>query len=92
MFNPTNRNRSEANASNRAKAAANHTATHLLQAALKTVVNKSVGQKGSLVAFNKLRFDFNSSQPISKDQISKVETLVNYWMLLQLETEIFHLL
>ncbi len=68
------------NASNRAKAAANHTATHLLQAALKTVVNKSVGQKGSLVAFNKLRFDFNSSQPISKDQISKVETLVNSWI------------
>ncbi|MDC3118915.1 alanine--tRNA ligase [Prochlorococcus sp. AH-716-K03] len=69
------------NASNRAKAAANHTATHLLQAALKTVVNKSVGQKGSLVAFNKLRFDFNSSQPISKDQISKVETLVNSWIM-----------
>ena len=69
------------NASNRAKAAANHTATHLLQAALKKVVNKSVGQKGSLVAFNKLRFDFNSSQPISKDQISKVETLVNSWIM-----------
>ena len=69
------------NASNRAKAAANHTATHLLQAALKTVVNKSLGQKGSLVAFNKLRFDFNSSQPISKDQISKVETLVNSWIM-----------
>ncbi len=69
------------NASNRAKAAANHTATHLLQAALKTVVNETVGQKGSLVAFNKLRFDFNSSQPISKVQISKVETLVNSWIL-----------
>ncbi len=69
------------NASNRSKAAANHTATHLLQAALKRVVNKNVGQKGSLVAFNKLRFDFNSSQPISKDQISKVETLVNSWIM-----------
>ncbi len=65
----------------RAKAAANHTATHLLQSALKVVVNKSVGQKGSLVAFNKLRFDFNSSQPITKDQIFKVETLVNSWIL-----------
>ena len=52
-----------------------------MQAALKRVVNKSVGQKGSLVAFNKLRFDFNSSQPISKDQISKVETLVNSWIM-----------
>jgi len=67
--------------SNRAKAAANHTATHLLQSALKSVVDKSAGQKGSLVAFNKLRFDFNSSNPISKDQISKIETLVNCWIM-----------
>ncbi len=67
--------------SNRAKAAANHTATHLLQSALKSVVNESVGQKGSLVAFNKLRFDFNSSNSISKDQISKIETLVNSWIM-----------
>jgi len=67
--------------SSRAKAAANHTATHLLQSALKSVVNESVGQKGSLVAFNKLRFDFNSSNPISKDQISKIETLVNSWIM-----------
>ncbi|MDA9692727.1 alanine--tRNA ligase [Prochlorococcus sp. AH-736-N03] len=69
------------NSSHRAKAAANHTATHLLQSALKSVVNESVGQKGSLVAFNKLRFDFNSSNPISKDQISKIETLVNSWIM-----------
>ncbi len=67
--------------SNRAKAAANHTATHLLQSALKSVVNESVGQKGSLVAFNKLRFDFNSSKPISKDEISKIEDLVNSWII-----------
>ena len=67
--------------SNRAKAAANHTATHLLQSALKSIVNESVGQKGSLVAFNKLRFDFNSSNPISKDQISEIETLVNSWIM-----------
>ena len=67
--------------SNRAKAAANHTATHLLQSALKSVINESVGQKGSLVAFNKLRFDFNSSNPISKDQISQIETLINSWIM-----------
>ncbi len=73
--------KTKVNAVNRAKAAANHTATHLLQSALKTVVNQSVGQKGSLVAFNKLRFDFNSSHPISKDQLSKVETLVNSWIM-----------
>ena len=73
--------RTKVNAANRAKAAANHTATHLLQSALKKVVNQSVGQKGSLVAFNKLRFDFNSSHPVSKDQLSKVETLVNAWIM-----------
>ncbi len=66
--------------SNRAKAAANHTATHLLQSALKSIVDESVGQKGSLVAFNKLRFDFNSSHAISKDQISKIESLINSWI------------
>ena len=73
--------KTKVDAANRSKAAANHTATHLLQSALKTVVNQSVGQKGSLVAFNKLRFDFNSSHPISKDQLSKVETLVNSWIM-----------
>jgi len=73
--------RTKVNAANRAKAAANHTATHLLQSALKKIVNQSVGQKGSLVAFNKLRFDFNSSHPVSKDQLSKVETLVNAWIM-----------
>ncbi len=66
---------------NRAKAAANHTATHLLQSALKSVVNINVAQRGSLVAFNKLRFDFNSSLPISNDQIVQVENLVNKWIM-----------
>ena len=67
--------------SSRARAAANHTATHLLQSALKSIVDESVGQKGSLVAFNKLRFDFNSSNAISKDQISKIESLINSWIM-----------
>ena len=69
------------NPSNRAKVAANHTATHLLQSALKAIVNESIGQKGSLVAFNKLRFDFNSSSPVSKEQLSKIEILVNSWIM-----------
>ena len=66
--------------SNRAKASSNHTATHLLQSALKLVVNDSVSQRGSLVAFNKLRFDFNSPQPVSKKQILQIESLVNLWI------------
>ena len=69
------------NPAKRARASANHTATHLLQSALKEVVNKSVSQKGSLVAFNKLRFDFNASKPVSEDQIKKVESLVNSWII-----------
>ncbi len=73
--------KTKVNSSNRAKAAANHTATHLLQSALKSIVDENVGQKGSLVAFNKLRFDFNSSNPISKDQISKIESLINSWIM-----------
>ncbi len=66
---------------NRAKAEANHTATHLLQSALKIIVDKSVSQRGSLVAFNKLRFDFNASQPVSTVQIAEIETLVNKWIM-----------
>ena len=69
------------NPAKRARASANHTATHLLQSALKEIVNKSVSQKGSLVAFNKLRFDFNASQPVSEDQIRKVESLINSWII-----------
>ncbi len=69
------------NPAKRARASANHTATHLLQSALKEIVNKSVSQKGSLVAFNKLRFDFNASKPVSEDQIRKVESLVNSWII-----------
>ncbi len=67
--------------SNRAKAESNHTATHLLQSALKLVVDESVSQRGSMVAFNKLRFDFNSPNPVSKNQILDIERLVNKWIL-----------
>ncbi len=65
----------------RAKADANHTATHLLQSALKLLVDVNVSQRGSLVAFNKLRFDFNSPSPVSKNTLREVENLVNKWIL-----------
>ena len=67
--------------SKRVKAESNHTATHLLQSALKLVVDESVSQRGSMVAFNKLRFDFNSPNPVSEDQILDIEKLVNQWIL-----------
>ncbi len=67
--------------SKRVKAESNHTATHLLQSALKLVVDESVSQRGSMVAFNKLRFDFNSPNPVSENQILVIEKLVNKWIL-----------
>ncbi len=67
--------------SKRIKAESNHTATHLLQSALKLVVDESVSQRGSMVAFNKLRFDFNSLNPVSESQILDIEKLVNKWIL-----------
>lgn len=60
---------------------ANHTATHLLQAALKQVVDDSISQAGSLVNFERLRFDFNSPRALTTEDIQQVEELVNTWIL-----------
>ena len=59
---------------------ANHTATHLLQAALKKVVDESVSQAGSLVSFDRLRFDFNSPRVLTPEDVQQVEDLVNTWI------------
>ena len=69
------------NKTKRVQASSNHTATHLLQSALKKIVDDNVSQRGSLVSFNKLRFDFNSPYPISQNQIIEIEELVNHWIL-----------
>ena len=59
---------------------ANHTATHLLQAALKKVVDDSVSQAGSLVESDRLRFDFNSPRALKPEEVRQVEDLVNTWI------------
>ena len=59
----------------------NHTATHLVHAALKEVLGSHVKQGGSVVAPNYLRFDFTHYQPLTEAEISEVEDLVNRYIL-----------
>ena len=64
----------------RRRTTANHTATHLLQSALKKIVDDSISQAGSLVSFDRLRFDFNYPQAVTKEQLQQVEDLINTWI------------
>jgi alanyl-tRNA synthetase len=64
----------------RRRVQANHTATHLLQAALKKIVDDSISQAGSLVDFDRLRFDFNCPRSISAEQLQQIEEQINTWI------------
>lgn len=54
-----------------------HTATHLMQAALRKVLDPSVSQRGSNITVERLRFDFNFGRPMTAEEIAEVEKLVN---------------
>ena len=67
----------QVNAVSRARTANNHSSTHLLHAALRQVLGHHVSQKGSLVDAQRTRFDFSHGAPMTPDEITQVEALVN---------------
>jgi alanyl-tRNA synthetase len=64
----------------RRRAQANHTATHLLQAALKKIVDAGISQAGSLVDFERLRFDFNCPRALTAQELEAIEEQINTWI------------
>ena len=77
----------------RSAIAIHHSSTHLVHAALREVLGDHVQQKGSLVDENKLRFDFSHDKPLTQDEISKIESIVNKEGLnnLEVKTELMNI-
>jgi alanyl-tRNA synthetase len=71
----------------RAATARSHSATHLLHSALRRELGNHVTQKGSLVAPDRLRFDFSHPEPMRREQIVAVERLVNQWVVSNIVVE-----
>jgi alanyl-tRNA synthetase len=72
----------------RTRIRANHSATHLLHAALRQVLGRHVTQKGSLVDAERLRFDFSHGKPVGADELATIETLVNAQIRANAEAEV----
>lgn len=64
----------------RRRVQAHHTATHLLQSALKKIVDDSISQAGSLVSFDRLRFDFNCPRSLTPAELQQIEDQINAWI------------
>ncbi|MCC7411311.1 MAG: alanine--tRNA ligase [Gammaproteobacteria bacterium] len=80
--------RAQVDAERREPTRANHSATHLLHAALRRVLGAHVTQKGSLVAPERLRFDFSHPEPVSRAELDTVEALVNAQVRANLEVDV----
>ncbi len=83
----------EIDSKNRNLIRANHTVTHLLQAALRQVLGEHVKQAGSIVEADRMRFDFSHFQAMTEEEIAEVEKLVNdkIWENIEVETEIMNI-
>ncbi|AFI05676.1 alanine--tRNA ligase [Helicobacter cetorum] len=75
----------------RFEVAKHHSATHLLQSALREVLGSHVNQAGSLVESKRLRFDFSHSKALSGEELEKVESLVNAQIFKHLKSQVEHM-